>query len=851
MTATHSHNDKRRRGLSITSQGTNVSIGEDEQIMFESGGVLLDPDPVIYPFRQPRKPPPGFAIGKVEAFYRRPKFLEFLIKHVSPTHSRVNSAGRIVPAGPNSPPPTFRVDLIDQVLRNADKAALGNETPAERTMLWREAVDVNKVEDAKPEADDTKTGVVEDDATDKLKDSVNALTEHLNASSGIEAASVAPISNQTSTQPTIMGANGPVLIPPGGEVMGVHTDGKMIISLDGGMYRLSSLAGFSYLEPCPNTFQSVQAPMFQPSVTIQPMMPFQQMNHFQQVTPFQQFPMLQQTLPQAMGGMYYPPMSSRPYGADVFQGVQEPLRTMHLRYPSDGLVAFQSQIATQSQIQDLSVQHKGVGDELKQIEKHIALNEHLFSPMQLVQVTNRRKELVEKLDEIRKAKIHLERCSHMATQAIERAELPAAAIAYPAYNNQQTFTEKTAAFHSCLEPNGGRLGNDTAQANSNNHGLGGKTHVQHARLNNDTANGGSQRLFSSTSKNLSPNAPTFVPNAVTSSVFSQTQSHMKRPADRSSAPDSFLSAYPSLSPIPEVVVTEEEAAYCNEMGYNNPNEPNKMYCSRPAEFRDAINHVREHAKRYGCKGGQSKDPAWDAEQDIRWAMQNKEPIPMPPWTRDYVTHPRPWNWTDSFFNVRKDHDANWSPPQYPQYSGKGKAPEAVSRDDKPQSPNPFMIDPYHRRKDSWDLPTTPWKPFIKSESPNQGHSDGKVAKIDGPPNGEYDAMMELRVEALVGPEVMKAWDAAFKAKFFESFKKIPEKLQSVAPADKAVEYRPPYVESVTDEGSLSSGSRARDKRVTAETPGLNQAEWMDYSGRKSQTTDSHFWNANGSQMGQR
>ena len=819
--------------------------------MFQSGGVLLEPDPIVYPLRQPRKPPPDFAIGKVEAFYRRPEFLEFLIKHVSPTHSRVNSAGRIVPAGPNSPPPTFRVDLIDQVLRNADKATLGAQTPTERTILWREAVNVTDVEDAKTKVDDKKTGVVEADPTDKGKVSLNALTEHFNADSGIEVVSMGPISNQTSAQPTINDASSPPLIPPGSQVLGKHPDGTLVISFDGGVYQLSSRGGYPYLEPCQNAFQPVPAPIFQPSLAIQPMMPFQHMSHFQQVAPFHQFSTLQQTLPQGMGGMYYSPRSSNAYGADVFQGVQEPRPIMHLRYPANGLAASQSQMATQSQIQDLSVQHKGVGDELKQIEKHIALNEHLFSPMQLVQVTNRRKELVEKLDGIRKAKIHLERCSHMATQAIGHAELPASAAAYPTYNNQQMFTENTAASYGHLEPVGKRLGNGTAQVNSNNHELGGKAYMHHAWPKDDAANGSSKRPFQNTSKNLSPNAPAFVPSAVAPELFTQTQARTEQPTDRGSIVDSSISAYPSLSPIPEVAVSDEEAAYCNEKGYNDPNESNKKYCSRPTDFIDAINHVREHAKRYGCQGGQSKDPAWDAEQDIRWAMQTKEPIPMPPWTPDYVTNPWPWNWTDSFFNVRKDHDAYWSPPQYPQYSGKGKAPEAVSHNDKPQSPNPFMIAPYHRRKDSWDLPTTPWKPVTRSESANHGVSDGEMAKMDGRADGESDAMVEARVVALLGLDVVKGWDAPFKAKYLEVFERISGKLQLVAPVDKPADYRQPYVESVTDEGSMSSGSRARDKGVTVGTPGQYQAEWMDNSGGKSQTADSQFWNGNGSQMSQK
>lgn len=848
--ATNNQDDKRRRGLSITSQGTNGSIGEDEQVMFKSVSTLLEPDPMSQPCRQPEEPPEDWALGKHNGFHPRPGFFKFLKEHVSPTHSRVNSAGRIVPSGPNSPPPTFRVDLIDQILQYADEATPGSEPAEASTMQLIEAVEVTEVEDGKPKVKDTNTGAVEEHNTDKVEGSLNVLTKDIDAGPGIGNSSVAPILNQTSTQIAVKEGSSPPLIPPGGEVIGVHIDGTLIISLEGGVYRLSSRGGFPFLEPCHNPFQPVQASMFQPSMAIQPVMPFQQLYPFQQVPSLQQFAMVQQAIPQAMSGTFYPPMPNHTYGADVFHTVQEPLPSMHLRYPVDGLVSFEPQMATQSQIQDLSAQHQAVGAELKKVEKNIALNELHFSPMELVQVTSRRKELIEKLDEIRKAKNHLERLSHMSTQALAHAELPAAEAAYPLFPGQQTFTEKTAAY-SRVEPNDGRLGNRTAQANSYGHESGRNAHMRHTRLKDGPANGGSKQPFSNASKNLSPNAPAFVPSAGASSAFNQTPARALQSTGRDSAADSFGSAYPSLSPVREVVVEDEEAAYCDEMGYNDPNDPNKMYCSRPAEFRDAIYHVRDHAKRYGCKGGQSKDPEWDAEQDIRLAMHNKQPIPMPPWTRDYVSNPRPWDWADSYFNVRKDHDANWSPPRYPQYSGKGKSPEVVPQGDKTQSPSPF-IDPHHRRKDSWDLPTTPWEPVDEPESPNNGPSDEKAVIVDGIPGVETDEMVERRVRKLIGSKVVNSWKPDFKANFIAAFRKTSGPPKSVAPVEKPAAYRQPYAESVTDEGSVGSGSRVRTKGVTAETPSKHQAEWMDRSGgTKSQKANGHFWNGNGYQMGQR
>ena len=78
----------------------------------------------------------------------------------------------------------------------------------------------------------------------------------------------------------------------------------------------------------------------------------------------------------------------------------------------------------------------------------------------------------------------------------------------------------------------------------------------------------------------------------------------------------------------------------------------KEFCTTVDEFQEAIRRVREQARLYGCHGGSSKDPAYDAEQDIWWAICDHDPIPLPGKTPDHVRHPRPWNWNDSAFNFR-------------------------------------------------------------------------------------------------------------------------------------------------------------------------------------------------------
>ena len=106
------------------------------------------------------------------------------------------------------------------------------------------------------------------------------------------------------------------------------------------------------------------------------------------------------------------------------------------------------------------------------------------------------------------------------------------------------------------------------------------------------------------------------------------------------------------APEPIPIVYEDEARYADERHVNPIGEP-KRYCSTVAEFQEVIRQVREQARLHGCAGGQSKDPEYDAEQDIRWAMADYDPIPLPGLTVDHIQNPRPWSWHDSVFNVRR------------------------------------------------------------------------------------------------------------------------------------------------------------------------------------------------------
>ena len=100
------------------------------------------------------------------------------------------------------------------------------------------------------------------------------------------------------------------------------------------------------------------------------------------------------------------------------------------------------------------------------------------------------------------------------------------------------------------------------------------------------------------------------------------------------------------------IIELEDIEYAARYLYNWGHDK-KTYCTTVEEFQEAIRRVREQARMYGCAGGSSKDPAYDAEQDLWWAICDRDPIPLPTDIPDHTSNPRPWNWNNSAFNYRR------------------------------------------------------------------------------------------------------------------------------------------------------------------------------------------------------
>ena len=277
--------------------------------------------------------------------------------------------------------------------------------------------------------------------------------------------------------------------------------------------------------------------------------------------------------------------------------------------------------------------------ELANLDKHLALYHYDIMPAERGSLIAQRRRLVEEIDRIRLSK---EKPKHSIPIIAPAAKgMPATPVAQPTSG-----------------PNG----------------------LPEAAQSGRVAKGGALN------KHLSPAAPAFVPrhaSGIPSTSFdmrsASQQAHHQQVGLRVSSGATFLA--PRTGPSDHIIVSPrtQKTAH-NEVSSSSsvldPSDPamrvidyedieyagrylynwkknSKAYCTTVAEFQEAVRRVREQARLYGCAGGQSKDPAYDAEQDLWWAICDRDPIPLPSEVPDHVAHPRPWNWNDSAFNYRR------------------------------------------------------------------------------------------------------------------------------------------------------------------------------------------------------
>ena len=269
--------------------------------------------------------------------------------------------------------------------------------------------------------------------------------------------------------------------------------------------------------------------------------------------------------------------------------------------------------------QALEAQQQSLRTSLQTLDRHLALHHYELSNEQKSSYISQRRSLVEEIDKIRRIK-------------------------EPTSENLPPVNVKDLA----------RRATDRIKHSRSSHHSGAVENKPNTTNLKDTKAGDVPK------KGLSPDAPPFVPGSIRSAALARSSNGLERSKlgsrrvsikpDRGHKQDVSLDKDP-LDPAMRVI-HNSDVAYASK--YEDLRlDGKKPYCTKVSEFQEALRQVRQQARLYGCAGGSSKDPAYDAEQDIWWAICDKDPIPLPSDEPDYVRNPRPWDWNDSVFNDRR------------------------------------------------------------------------------------------------------------------------------------------------------------------------------------------------------
>lgn len=533
----------------------------------------LRPRAMQHPFRQPLNPPEATLIQKHAGFAR------FLKQHASPPHHRVTAGGRIVPAGPLSPPPFQLLPSINAVISN-------------------------------PHVKGSSNGKASSRAVPLAQQNVNANHPHVGTAQTTRT-QAPPLINQFGTN------LGP--LPAGAIPIGFLLDGSPIVYYEGVNYQSFFDGTSTILKP------------------LQFSIPHMGYNA----------PAYSQT---AFGPQFY--------GSNGFPGTGHSLDVLGSMQFTDGISDAQEQPlqADRASSHDTVSLHHHLSSQLTTLDRYVALHLHEFSPAENARCTAMRRQLIEQLDSLRMSKAStnpLNLINGKMHDVSAAAPWPARdGTAGAPYSSYGVLTNtKNGAFQPTTPVTPGYA------------------------LNQDYSSGLNGRPIPSlkSRKCLSPDAPPFVPSTTAALTHGTDTIQYTAPVgvQKLDSPDSYKtekslfqeaevglrklntdldSSDDAKAATPHVSMSEIE--YASTPGFNPPVGP-KVYCTTASEFQEVIRRVRQQAQMYGCKGGQSKDPAYDAEQDVRWAMADGEPIPLPQSPADHLTQPRPWSWDDSTFNCRR------------------------------------------------------------------------------------------------------------------------------------------------------------------------------------------------------
>ena len=537
---------------------------------------------VAQPMRQPHAPPNSSAIQRHDGFVR------FLKQHASPPHQRVTAGGRIVPAGPSSPPPMLDFGSLNGFLRERPVPAKPSQKESRSSQSNSRA--------QKPQA--TSSMSLGDYLRSQNTSGDSTSFQNVPRYPPMQAA--VPLSNMPLGCQTFMAP----AIPTQTSVMPVamFSDGSTLVSYNGMNYR----ASWNGTNTCMEPFQTLQLPADQ------------QYWH-------QAYPQL--------------------YSTNSQYGVVPQLSQVSA--PSAPLASVTNVARPDTSKADLFLQNEARGSDelslkakLANLDEHLALHHYDITPVDRASLIAQRIYLVAELDRIRLSKT---KPNHKIPIVAPGSGVPVTPAAQPTSGPQDNPIAKASTMSKHLSPAAPPFIPRSA-LESSSIGFGKRTASQQSKH---------QRVGLSASVKENDTSSAAKINAKPSARASHTEKHAPPKSTERKSHNEASSSSSVLDPSDPAmrVIEYKDIEYAARYQYNWTKDT-KTYCTTVSEFQEAIRRVREQARLYGCAGGQSKDPAYDAEQDLWWAICDRDPIPLPSKIPDHVTNPRPWNWNDSAFNYR-------------------------------------------------------------------------------------------------------------------------------------------------------------------------------------------------------
>ena len=541
--------------------------------------------------RQPVAPP------EISMLQRHDGFARFLKQHASPPHHRVTAGGRIVPAGPCSPPPMFDFASLNGLLRErpiVSKPAQNELQPDQKIHqqeIQPQIFPLATLEGYLASQGSTATGLQSYPMI-----STSTAMPYNNAGSSIQA----------SMHPTMQS---PTAVIP----MGIFPDGSTLVSYNGINYRTYWNGLNQMMEPLNATTLSPGSQLF--SAT------YPQEQDYNVIDPANQ------------------PTQLTPASIPLTSTTNES-RVPSLRFNE----------LSQMHVHD---REEAMRAQLSNLDKHLALHHYDITPVERTAFVAQRRQLVQEIDKMRLSK------------EPTKNTLPIVASATRATSHGRVAHLGTEEHEKLAKANNMNNGFDSlvpTKANQNMKCLS-PAALPFVPMSMQKKFSPSSKSRSSSEQIPKPQREEPRPGWGTLRVKDVTAAAMNRKAkivqaQQSNSPTTVRQRDSSLSTVLDAsdpamrVIEFEDIEYAARYLYNWDRDK-KAYCTTVEEFQEAIRRVREQARMYGCAGGSSKDPAYDAEQDLWWAICDRDAIPLPTETPDHVTDPRPWNWNDSAFNYRR------------------------------------------------------------------------------------------------------------------------------------------------------------------------------------------------------